>query len=70
MNKRQRKKHGAAKLPGRRRTDCTVTESCGNVFEDLGLPDADRLLEDAERTSALDPKARRVDRRIDRISRG
>ncbi len=67
MNKRQRKKHGATKPPGRRRlrrrwADCTVTDSCGNVFRDLGLPDPDRMLEDAERTFVRDPKSRRVDR--------
>ena len=29
--------------------DTRVEESCGNVFEDLGLPDADELLARAER---------------------
>lgn len=66
MNKRQRKKHGGTKIR-RRHTVCAVTESCGNVFRDLGLPDPERTLEDAARTSARDPKSRRVDRRIDRI---
>lgn len=28
--------------------DVSVTPSCGNVFADLGLPDADRLLAEAD----------------------
>jgi len=66
MNKRQKKK---------RRRQIEVEESSGNVFADIGLPDADRLLADAKLTRLADrdlpiaKRARRAESRIERLRR-
>jgi len=70
MNKRQKKKHG---ISGRRRIE--VEQGSGNVFADLGLPDAKRRLADAERQSRADldlpvsERARRAESRIKRLQK-
>jgi len=58
MNKRQRKKRGKS-----RRTETQVEEGSGNVFADLGLPNAEALLDEARR------RARRSEPRIKRLRR-